>query len=629
MSASYKTPGVYVEEIAKLPPSIAQVETAIPAFIGYTEKDDSEKTSGAATLGTPTRITSLLEYESYFGKAFQETGVTAAVVEKTVNNQIVKTVDVSVTAPRSPFLMYYAMQMYFANGGGPCYIMSVGDYSLSTVSFDKLKQGLQKIEKEDEPTLLLFPDATALSPAECYSIYNEALKQSKKLQDRFTIIDTHTDDENAKPVDTLRNSINLEKEYLKYGAAYYPYLQTSLKYSFDLSAVAITHATEAAKSSTELDEVTLLLDKIKEEKIKASPSISAITSVKDGLPAGTNDLFDSKTAVIAKITDINTLAASVTAAADSIASLTAGSEVTAVAAASVNLSDKTATVNFITTLEAEIETIKEAADNDAVKTSAEAAITALATLEATIDEIISLATAVSQALTDSLPATSNGSLHGLKLALIESKDNAVYNDILKQLSMQTVCLPPSSAMAGVYARVDRDRGVWKAPANAGLTYVVKPTVKITNDMQDSLNIDTVSGKSVNAIRSFAGKGPVVWGARTLAGNDNEWRYISVRRFFNMVEESVKKATNEFVFEANDANTWVKVRAMIENYLSLQWRAGALAGAKTDEAFYVRVGYETTSSQDILNGIMNIEIGMAVVRPAEFIVLKFSHKLQEA
>ena len=149
-------------------------------------------------------------------------------------------------------------------------------------------------------------------------------------------------------------------------------------------------------------------------------------------------------------------------------------------------------------------------------------------------------------------------------------------------------------------------------------------------MQDGLNVDAGSGKSINAIRSFTGKGTLVWGARTLAGNDNEWRYVSVRRFFNMVEESVKKATAQFVFEPNDANTWVKVRAMIENFLILQWRAGALAGAKPDDAFYVRVGLgQTMTAEDILNGYMHIEIGLAVVRPAEFIVLKFSHKLQQS
>jgi phage tail sheath protein FI len=120
----------------------------------------------------------------------------------------------------------------------------------------------------------------------------------------------------------------------------------------------------------------------------------------------------------------------------------------------------------------------------------------------------------------------------------------------------------------------------------------------------------------------------VWGARTLAGNDNEWRYVNVRRFFNMVEESVKKSTYWAVFESNDANTWVKVRGMIESYLTQKWREGALAGASPKDAFFVRCGLGTTmDAQDILEGRMNVEIGMAVVRPAEFIILKFSHKMQ--
>jgi len=177
--------------------------------------------------------------------------------------------------------------------------------------------------------------------------------------------------------------------------------------------------------------------------------------------------------------------------------------------------------------------------------------------------------------------------------------------------------------------VDNTRGVWNAPANVSLNSVIEPTVKITNREQDDLNV-TSSGKSINAIRTFTGKGVMVWGARTLAGNDNEWRYVNVRRFFNMVEESVKKATEAFVFEPNDANTWVKVRALIENFLTIQWRAGALFGAKAEDAFFVRVGLgQTMTPQDILEGRMIISIGMAAVRPAEFIILRFSHKMQEA
>jgi uncharacterized protein len=145
-----------------------------------------------------------------------------------------------------------------------------------------------------------------------------------------------------------------------------------------------------------------------------------------------------------------------------------------------------------------------------------------------------------------------------------------------------------------------------------------------------VNVDVSSGKSINAIRVFAGKGTLVWGARTLAGNDNEWRYVSVRRLYIYIEESVKKATEFVVFEPNNANTWLRAKTMIENFLSTLWRDGALAGAKTDDAYYVKVGLgETMTSLDILEGRMNIEIGLAAVRPAEFIILKFSHKLQES
>ena len=214
------------------------------------------------------------------------------------------------------------------------------------------------------------------------------------------------------------------------------------------------------------------------------------------------------------------------------------------------------------------------------------------------------------------------------LSTFRTTNTTVYNAVKAALKDYFLVLPPSGPVAGVYAATDTNRGVWKAPANVGLANVLEPVVKLTNALQDDLNVDATTGKSINALRAFAGKGTLVWGARTLAGNDNEWRYISVRRFFNMVEESVKKSTYWAVFEPNDANTWVKVRGMIENYLTQKWREGALAGATTKEAFFVRCGLGTTmSAQDVLEGRMIVEIGMAVVRPAEFIILRFSHKLQ--
>jgi len=224
--------------------------------------------------------------------------------------------------------------------------------------------------------------------------------------------------------------------------------------------------------------------------------------------------------------------------------------------------------------------------------------------------------------------TNGGALTSLTLDNLSS-NAAVYNSCKKAISQLNPVLPPSPAIAGIYAKVDTSRGVWKSPANISINSIIGLTDNITNEDQGNMNIDVTSGKSVNAIRTFTGKGILVWGARTLAGNDNEWRYVSVRRFFIMVEESIKKSTKPFVFEPNDSNTWIKVRTMIENYLIGLWRQGALAGSTPDKAFFVKCGLgQTMTTQDIQEGRLIIEIGMAVIRPAEFIIIRFSHKKKE-
>jgi phage tail sheath protein FI len=160
--------------------------------------------------------------------------------------------------------------------------------------------------------------------------------------------------------------------------------------------------------------------------------------------------------------------------------------------------------------------------------------------------------------------------------------------------------------------------------------VIAPVKFITDEEQGDLNIDVNAGKSINAIRAFTGKGVLVWGSRTLAGNDNEWRYVPVRRLFIMVEESVKKASAFAVFEPNVAATWLKVKGMVESYLYSLWERGALAGSKAEQAYFVNIGLgKTMTPQDVLEGRMIVEVGLAAVRPAEFIVLRFMHRLQQA
>ena len=575
------------------------------------------------------------------------------ITDAKVNGVKKRTISVPQPSSKSPFLMYYAMQLYFANGGGPCYITAVKTYAaaktanaLAPVVLKDLQNGLAKIEKEDEPTLLLFPDATALASDKFYAIYKDALAQCNKLQDRFTILDTYSDDESANPTpaEGLRDGINLEKDYLKYGAAYYPFVETLMNYQYNTSAITIKHSTDDSPVllATLADANSALAD-INTQKDNSTDLVTALGTAQTAIDALTapqalaqaSTITDTIQPIVdllnAVITSGNEAVASATFAATAASESAAAAAACTLAAGNLTTALGGAIKTMKTTLELNLTNIAAAANGTAVKTEATAAVASVATIETAITAIAALVNPpVIQAITGAKAVDKNGELDNLKLNAIETSDSATFNEIKNLLAKLYIKMPPSSAMAGVYARVDKDRGVWKAPANVGLNYVIKPSVKITSEMQENLNVDATSGKSINAIRSFTGQGTLVWGARTLAGNDMEWRYVSVRRFFNMVEESVKKASAQFVFEPNDANTWIKVRAMIENFLILQWRAGALAGAKPDDAFFVHVGLgQTMTAEDILNGLLIIEIGLAAVRPAEFIILRFSHKLQQS
>ncbi|MEL7221263.1 MAG: phage tail sheath family protein [Bacteroidota bacterium] len=459
MPSTYRTPGVYVVEKSIFPPSVAAVETAIPAFIGYTQK--ARLKEDGDLFKKPHRITSMVEYVQYFGEAQGETTIEVSLDTNNSANNLAK-----IDTPSS-YQMYYSMQAFFANGGGPCYILAADSYAngAGVVLLSELEQGLDAIEKIDEVTLLVFPDALALSMTDYYNLQTQSLEQCEKLQDRFAVMDVYESNDAAiNDIDTLRNTLSPSNKQPEYGAVYYPKLITGFDFQYDDASVQV-----------------------------------------------------------------------------------------------------------------------------------------------------------------SIDGSAFGSMEDVK-----ADSNLNYNLAKVAINNIEMELPAAPAVVGVYAAVDNARGVWKAPANININGAIRPKIKITHDEQQSLNVHP-TGKSINAIRSFAGRGnALIWGSRTLAGNDNEWRYVPVRRFFNMAEESIKKASEPFVFEPNDANTWIKVRSMIENFLTLQWRAGALAGATTEDAFFVQVGLGSTMTPlDILEGRMIVKIGMAVVRPAEFIILEFSHKMQES
>ena len=207
--------------------------------------------------------------------------------------------------------------------------------------------------------------------------------------------------------------------------------------------------------------------------------------------------------------------------------------------------------------------------------------------------------------------------------------SSAYRYILSALQEVMNIVPPSGAVTGAVVQTDTNRGVWKAPANVSLIGVVSPTLAISDQQQQTLNVD-VNGKSINAIRAFIGEGTLIWGARTLDGNNNETRYINVRRTLIMIEQSIMLAIKAYVFEPNDANTWSAIRTMVKNFLNELWRQGALAGSTPDQAFAVQLGInETMTQQDIIDGTLRLSVLIAIARPAEFIQISITQQMQTA
>lgn len=195
--------------------------------------------------------------------------------------------------------------------------------------------------------------------------------------------------------------------------------------------------------------------------------------------------------------------------------------------------------------------------------------------------------------------------------------------VFDPLDKRNISIPPSGSMIGIYARSDNTRGVHKAPANEVVRSCVGLDVQFNKGEQDLLN-----PKGVNLIRAFPGMGIRVWGART-ASSDGSWKYINVRRLFIFIEESIKANTNWAVFEPNDEVLWVRVQRTIEVFLTNLWRNGSLAGTSPAEAFFVNIGRSTMSQDDIDNGRLICVIGVAPVKPAEFVIFRITQKTGDA
>ncbi len=251
-----------------------------------------------------------------------------------------------------------------------------------------------------------------------------------------------------------------------------------------------------------------------------------------------------------------------------------------------------------------------------VNSDLEAGIINVARAEAIKNELAKIATASTTNDISTLQAT---------LKTISPKLNGILKDMVDFLNV----MPPSAGMAGVYSMVDASINVAKSPANVSLGSVVAPTVLLTNDNQEELNLP-LNGKAINAIRSFPGRGVLVWGARTLDGNSQDWRYISVRRTMTFLEQSIKIAAERFVFEPNNSTTWSTLKATVNNFLVNQWQSGLLAGLSPEDAFEVNIGLGVTMTpNDILDGVLRMSVKVAITRPAEFIVITFEQQQQKS
>ncbi|APG64507.1 hypothetical protein LPB136_03620 [Tenacibaculum todarodis] len=495
MGKTFKTPGVFIEEVPAFSSSVAQVLTSIPVFIGYTERAENG-------INKPIKITSYGDYISLFGDAFKSKfdilkpneDETRPLVSLNGEDYVIDYKE------NNKAFMNPCIKLFYENGGGACYIVSVGTYQDKDhvkIDLDELlgthtEGGLKTLRNQPEPTIIVIPDAVNLEN-DSFKLYKSVLKQCAEIQSRFTIVDIYNGYKNRidSEIDIITNfREKIGTENLSYGAVYYPWLQ----------------AIVVQKTTITFQNINLQLTEI----VHLLPEASAKTVI-------------------------------------------------------------------TTYLESE-----------------------------------------------DFSQENNANLHASLII-----NSPTYNTIIDSMHLLLNRLPPSAAMAGIYTRVDNDRGVWNAPANVNVSSVLKPVVHITSDEQQDLNV-SFDGKSINAIRAFPGNGILVWGARTLDGNSNDWRYINVRRTIIMIEQSIKLALKAYAFEPNNLNTWNSVKSMINNYLTIMWRNGALAGTKPEDAFSVIIGLgNTMTSTDILEGRMLVTVMLAIVRPAEFILVRFEQKTQEA
>ncbi|WP_243641722.1 phage tail sheath C-terminal domain-containing protein [Maribacter algicola] len=531
---------MYIEELNAFPGTVVEVATAVPAFIGYTEKASD---NGKSLLNRPVRINTMQEFHERFGMAFSPKFKLTRTTDKLTDSSPPhhmnigqnQNLTIEFETDNHDLIFYNSLRLFYLNGGSACYIVSVGLFDANDgvkIDGSELVSGLEPLRKEQEPTMIIIPEAVKLGE-KCYDLYKQALKHCSDMQSRFAIVDVFDGDwSEFKGGDNPKVQVFREKigsEFLDYAAAYYPWLHTNIV--SDREVTFMNFGKTAGEALNKLKELMPDEEKTALDIIETYPKEDSEIQTK----------FNEQKSEDEK---------------------------------------------------AEFEKLDEKSKKKHL-----------------------------EKYTKKLQ-------NNLHLGLWET--SPTYKNILSKLREVLNLLPPSAALAGVYTKVDQNRGVWKSPANISLNGVIKPSTTISHEDQELLNVDAIGGKSINAIRTFPGLGTLVWGGRTLDGNSLDWRYINVRRTMIMLEQSIKLALRAYVFEPNDANTWVTVKSMITNFLTDKWKQGALAGASPEDAFEVQIGLGTTmTSVDILEGRMLITIKLAIVGPAEFIVVTFKQQMQKS
>jgi len=600
-----KTPGVYITEFDAFPPSVVGVATAVPIFIGYTETA-VDPSSGKQIYLQAIALSSMADYISYFGHGFNAKGI-VEVADKTnydfqaasmvlqsgatqltsvTNNYLVGTsavgldnnADIKRGRNIPQFNLYSAMQLFFANGGGNCFVVSVGDYwgkqSITptpdadpiAIKADDLMLGLQVSKATTGPTMLVIPDACLLSTVkndsgeitypEYQKIAAEMLQQSANLQDRVAILDMPgaLDSNNwsvtgmAAEAEAFYQAIATALNDFSYGTAYGPALQSSVLSESDVLYSSLSGSTNSAAVINNL-----------------------LTSQAYALYPSTGTGFSSPFQEVAA-------------------------------------------------------RIGAAFPPSGTPTSFGTPGDVVATVANTMSNAPAMLVALPHAAIYTAPASND--ISG-EQALNQYLANAIplFQQIQQILVNHLNVVPPSGAIAGVWTQNDATRGVWNAPANIALNSVITPKVLLTDAQQGDYNIP-LNGNAINILRSLINRGTVVWGARTLDGNSLDYRYIQVRRTLIYIEQSIKAALQQFVFAANDSQTWVTVTAMISNFLTQLWQAGGLMGNKASEAFTVQCGVPATmTGLDVLNGYMVVNVTLQLFHPAEFIELTFTQQMQ--